>query len=488
MVAAKGRPGFEAPLLTAAAAPSLTSRQRELAILLARGRSNRQIATDLGLSPGTVANYVRKLLGALGLRSRAQVAAWAVEHGLTGAHDRPLSLLEQLMAIQTPDLDAALTTATDLVVEAFGADKADAFLLDPTAETLVAVGASHTPLARRQRAIGMDRLPLANGGRAVEVFHTRTPRLNGHVDEDPLELTGIKDGLGVRSSMDTPLEVGGHVRGVLSVVSQTADRFTERDLRLLESVTRWVGLIAHRAELVGQLTQSATQRGRREGAEELLAVLAHDMRNHLAPIQGRIHLLRNTARQDKRETDLRQIDQLEANVGRLHRLLSDLLDASRLEHGLFALNVGAVDLVRLARARIGDLEPLDATIELQAPDELWLSEADPERLAQAIDNLLTNAIQHAAPGTPVVLEIDSQQRDACQWAVLSVTNVGPPIPGEVLPRLFERFEPGPGSRGVGLGLYIARGIAWAHGGTLAVTCTPSGTTFRLSLPAQHDQA
>ena len=467
-------------------APALTLRQRELAVLLASGRSNRQIATELGLSPGTVANYVRRLLGALGLRSRAQVAAWAVEHGLTGAQDRLLSLLEQLMAIQTPDLEAAMAAAADLVVEAFGADKADAFILDPTAETLVAVGASHTPLARKQRAIGMDRLPLANGGRTVEVFQTRTPRLDGRVEEDAGELAGVKDGLGVRSAMDTPLEVGGHVRGVLSVVAQTPDLFTQRDLRLLECVTRWVGLIAHRAELVGQLTESATERGRREGAEELLAVLAHDMRNHLTPMQGRIDLLRMSARRDAREADVRQIDQLEANVRRLQCLLADLLDTSRLEHGLFALNVSAVDLVALARATLTDLERLDATIELQAPDELWLSEADPQRLRQAIENLLTNAIQHAAPGTPVVLEIETQQRDACQWAVLSVTNVGSPIPGELLPRLFERFAPGPGSRGLGLGLYIARGIACAHRGTLEVASTTGlGTTFRLSLPVQR---
>jgi signal transduction histidine kinase len=70
--------------------------------------------------------------------------------------------------------------------------------------------------------------------------------------------------------------------------------------------------------------------------------------------------------------------------------------------------------------------------------------------------------------------------------VLSVTNVGPPIPGEVLPRLFERFAPGPGSRGLGLGLYIARGVAIAHGGSLeASSATGVGTTFRLSLPADR---
>jgi signal transduction histidine kinase len=483
MAVGEGRPGFEAPSAPGEGTSALTSRQRELAVLLASGRSNRQIATQLGLSTGTVANYVRRLLTTLGLRSRAQVAAWAVQHDLTGAHDRLLTVLEQLMAIQTPDLEAALAAAADLVVEAFGADKADAFLLDPTADTLVAVGASHTPLGRKQRAIGMNRLPLANGGRNVEVFQTRTPYLDGRVDEDAGELAGIKDGLGVRSSMATPLEVGGHVRGVLSVVSVTADFFTDRDLRVLESVTRWVGLIAHRAELVGQLTESATQRGRREGAEELLAVLAHDMRNHLAPIQGRIHLLRNSARRDEREADLRQISQLEANVRRLQRLLTDLLDTTRLEHGLFTLNVRAVDLVALARTTLADLERLDATVELTAPDELWLNEADPERLRQAIENLLTNAIQHAAPGTSVALEIDTDQGEACQCAVLSVTNVGPPIPGEMLPRLFERFAPGPGSRGIGLGLYIARGIAAAHGGTVEVTSTSGvGTTFRLSLP------
>jgi signal transduction histidine kinase len=455
-------------------------------VSLASGRSNRQLAAELGLSPGTVANYVRRLLEILGVTSRAQVAAWAVEHGLTGAQDRLLSLLEQLLAIESPDLQTALDAAADLIVDTLHADKVDAFLLDPSAETLVAVGASHTPLGRKQRSIGMDRLPLANGGRTVEVFQSGVPRLDGHVERDSSELAGVKDALGVRSAMCTPLAIGGQVRGVLSAVSQTPEFFGERDLRLLESVSRWVGLVAHRAELVAQLTESAVARGRREGAEELLAVLAHDMRNHLTPMQGRIEMLRQSARRDQRSSDLRQIQHLESSIGRLRRLLDDLLDTTRLEHGLFSLNLGPVDLVALARTTIDNVERLDASIEVKGSEELWLAQADPERLRQVVENLLTNAIQHAAPNTPVLVEIEPEQRAGCPWAVLSVTNLGPPIPREILPRLFERFAPGPGSSGLGLGLYIARGIAAAHGGSLeADGASGVGTTLRLSLPAER---
>lgn len=464
----------------------LTERQRELARLLAGGKTNRQIAAELGLSQGTVANYVRRLLRGLGLSSRGQVAVWAVEHGLTGTQDRLLSLLERLLAIESPDLHTALAAAADLIAETLQADKVDAFLLEPSAETLVAVGVSHTPMARKQKAIGMDRLALANGGRVVEVFRTGVAFHDGRAELDPAELPGVKDALGVRSVINTPLEIGGQRRGVLSVVTASPDHFTERDVRLLESVSRWTGLIAHRAELVTQLTDTAAQRGRRQGAEELIAVLAHDMRNHLTPMQGRIDLLRHSARRDEREADLRHIDLLESSVVRLHRLLADLLDTSRLEHGLFSLSVRSVDLVALAREAASTLERLEASIDLHVPDELWLTAADPDRLRQAIENLLTNGIQHAAAGTAVLLEINSEQRDTATWAVLAVTNIGPAIPGEMMSRLFERFSTGPGSTGLGLGLYLARGIAAAHGGTLeANTASGLGATFRLALPVER---
>jgi signal transduction histidine kinase len=117
------------------------------------------------------------------------------------------------------------------------------------------------------------------------------------------------------------------------------------------------------------------------------------------------------------------------------------------------------------------------------PDELRV-EADPDRLKQALENLIANALRHSPKGVPVDVELAGERRDDGAWAVVSVKDEGPGIATELMPRLFTRFASGPDSTGLGLGLYLARSIAEAHGGALTVTSSPGqGTTFQLALPA-----
>jgi two-component system OmpR family sensor kinase len=224
--------------------------------------------------------------------------------------DRFLAILEQLLAIRSTELDDALDQAADLVAQALGADKVDAFLYDPTSESLVAGGTSRTPMGRRQHEIGMHRLPLANGGRTVEIFQTGTPRPTGRADDDPGELRGITEGLGIRSMTCARLGVDGEPRGVLSVSSATPDLWTDDDLRFVQAAARWVGLVAARAELSQRLADHAAQQGRRTAADELIAILAHHLRNHLSPLRGRLQLLRKAIVQDSQATALRQLDEL----------------------------------------------------------------------------------------------------------------------------------------------------------------------------------
>ena len=143
--------------------------------------------------------------------------------------DRFLSTLERLLGLRSAELDEALDQSADLVTQALGADKVDAFLYDPSSASLVARGTSRTPMGHKQHAIRMDRLPLANGGRTVEVFQTGKPRLTGRADLDPGELRGITEGLGICSMMCTPLGGDNDRRGILSVASSTADLWNEED-------------------------------------------------------------------------------------------------------------------------------------------------------------------------------------------------------------------------------------------------------------------
>jgi DNA-binding CsgD family transcriptional regulator len=178
--------------------------------------------------------------------------------------DRRRATLERLLALEAVNLDSALNDAAQIVAEALGADKVDAFVCEPATETLVARGTSDTPMGRRQHALGLHRLPLADGGRAARVYRSGEDHVDGHVDEDPVELEGIKTGLGVRSAVLTPLEVNGERRGVLSAVSAAPERFSEDDVSFVRAVARWLALVMHRADLVQELVGYAELRGRRQ--------------------------------------------------------------------------------------------------------------------------------------------------------------------------------------------------------------------------------
>jgi two-component system, OmpR family, sensor kinase len=126
-------------------------------------------------------------------------------------------------------------------------------------------------------------------------------------------------------------------------------------------------------------------------------------------------------------------------------------------------------------------------IHVQAPDELIIT-ADLDRLQQVVENLLSNATTHADPDTPVQVVITQEQRTDGPWAIVTISNRGPAMPPEQLTSLFELFAKGAHSQGLGLGLYLAQGIAHAHQGTLTVRTEAAKTThFTLSLPLQVTQ-
>jgi two-component system, OmpR family, sensor kinase len=392
-----------------------------------------------------------------------------------------LATLERLLSIQATGLKSALEEVAQLLVETFAADKIDALIYDAAIDTLVALGTSDTPMGRRQRALGLDRVPVALGGCTVQVFRSGVPFRSGRVDQEPEELPALAEALGIRSEMLVPLVVAGERRGVLHVSSAEPDFFTEDDLRLLEAVARWVGEVAHRGELVERIAAEAAEHGRRLAADELIAALAHDVGNLLAPLRMRIDLLRRRARRENRQRDLDDADQAAWALERVQRLISDLLDVGRLEGGMFALETAPIDLSSLVRETASAFETPRIEIRVRAPDELTvLSDAD--RLRQVIENLLSNAVRYSPDGTTVTVDVVPPREHEGPVAV-EVVDQGPGIPPELMSRVFERFAHDGSSGGLGLGLYLASRIAAAHGGSLTVTSPPgAGARFRLELP------
>jgi hypothetical protein len=218
----------------------------------------------------------------------------------------------------------------------------------------------------------------------------------------------------------------------------------------------------------------------------LIGVLAHDLRSPLSTVRmSAEYLLRSDRLAD---ADLRAAARIASSSTRMAGYVSDLLDFTHtlLGAGLTVVR-SPVDLTTLCQNVVDELRAAHpaATVKLEVHDNPrghW----DGARLSQMLINLITNAIIHGAPDQPVAVLI-SAAGDAFE---IAVHNEGEPIAPEQLPTLFQPLlrsgsvqQRRPGSSGMGLGLYIAREIAVAHGGTIEVMSdADTGTTFTVRLP------
>lgn len=390
--------------------------------------------------------------------------------------------LHRLLQIEAVDVRGALNQASDIMAEALGADKIDAFMYEAESASLVALGTSNTPMGRLEHQVGLDRVPVANRGRMVEVYESGIPFYTGHADQDPEVLRGIVHTLGVRSISSVPLFVDDKVRGVLSAQSAKPDHFKQEEREFLEAAARWIGLVARRAELVEHVTQAAAEEARRLAGEELVTLLAHDLGNYLTPLKGRLDVIQRRARREERTRDLTDVSEASRAVNRIQRLVSELLDVSRLDQGVFSLATRPVDLVPIVSEVAAAMQGERANIDIRAPEELVV-QVDPSRMMQVLENLLGNAIQHSPDDLPIEIRVGLEDQEDGQRAFIMIRDEGPGIPAELLPAVFNRFAAGPRSSGLGLGLYLARGIVEAHGGTITVESNPgSGTSFCITLP------
>jgi PAS domain S-box-containing protein len=221
----------------------------------------------------------------------------------------------------------------------------------------------------------------------------------------------------------------------------------------------------------------------REAADQaqFLAVTAHELRTPVSVLSGSATLLaRHWAQMT--EADRTELSQsMNTSADRLLRLLSDLLTASRLESNAIHLDMQAIDVSQLLTRTVAAARAAtpDADIRLAGVSDLQVL-GEPDRLAQAIDNLLGNALRHGVP--PVVVRAD-RRGDRVD---ITVSDGGEGVAVGLQERLFERFATGTHRGGTGLGLFIVRELARAHGGDAWYAPDADGhSTFVLSLPAHH---
>jgi two-component system OmpR family sensor kinase len=212
-------------------------------------------------------------------------------------------------------------------------------------------------------------------------------------------------------------------------------------------------------------------------------VLAHDLRNRMAPVSLRLYALRRRAEASGRQDELEDLQLALKGLAGLGNLVTDLLDVARIDAGLFQVQPEPLDLVALVRDTAGSMSTARHAIQVRSREDISVV-ADPSGLRRCIENLLSNAVRYSPDEAPVTVLLSRQRRESGEWASVEVMDEGPGVPPEVLPRIFERF--GKAERadgGLGLGLYVTRSIIAMHGGELTVDSPPGrGARFCALLP------
>ena len=221
----------------------------------------------------------------------------------------------------------------------------------------------------------------------------------------------------------------------------------------------------------------------RQFEQRILAIVSHDIRNPLGTIQNAAQILQLTSGPDD------NVNKHAATVmraaKRIQHMVADLLDLSRERQGAgIPIEPKPADLRAMCGQIVDEFGAVARGHKITFDCEVDGAGAwDEHRILQAISNLTSNAVQHGAPGSPVHMRLTGDERRVA----IEVRNRGT-IPDEVVPRIFEPFHPGreytKRGEGLGLGLFIARAIARAHGGGLEFDSSGDTTTFRLVLPRQ----
>ncbi len=244
--------------------------------------------------------------------------------------------------------------------------------------------------------------------------------------------------------------------------------------------------------------RGAEQRERLERSRaELVSTVAHELRSPLTSVKGFTATLLNKWGRFTDDQKRVMLETVNADADRVTRLITELLDVSRLESGRLELHRQLVDLPDRARkiiaGRVAAGDPEDRfRLEVRSGlPETWL---DADKIDQILSNLVENAVRHGAGIVTVVVEPAQLGRDAAgtpsrelsqpDAAAVLVRDQGEGISPDVAPRVFRQFWRGKRRGGTGLGLYIVKGLVEAHGGTIGVSRAPGGgAEFRFIVPA-----
>ncbi|MDQ2807784.1 MAG: GAF domain-containing sensor histidine kinase, partial [Chloroflexota bacterium] len=409
----------------------------------------------------------------------ADLATLAIETnrsvGREARRTRLIDLLRYVSGLDySQELHTVLTAVADRVAEVLQVEKVDVMLYDPERDALVSFGVSQTALGARQKELGLDILPCTTADLMIQVFRSGESALVGDAPSDPRVYPPLATELGLRSMLYSPLTVAGEPRGVLCCAGTQPDAFSADDLAVQDLIARRLSLALHHNELTSDLSRLEAERLARLERDDFIELLAHDLKNPLAAMKGYSQLAARRLQQGDTAYVARALGIIDAKSEQLRRLMDDILDVTRLAAGTFSIIHQEVDVAQLLHTEVEAAQTTTPThtLRLAVPDRCLVS-GDADRLAEVLQNLLTNAIRYSPAGGLIAIRLT--QADG--QAVIAICDQGSGIAPEDLPRIFERAYRGQGARlkgGRGLGLYISREIVRLHSGRIWAENRPAG--------------
>lgn len=374
------------------------------------------------------------------------------------------------------DLQGALLGLARVVIPRLG-DVAVIDLVQPDGSTVPVAQAGYSgPLGPIVKAWGQAVSPVLDAleGRSS----VRLSELAGRTLDE--RHGALVEHAGASSFLVTPLIAREQVIGTITYAFGPSRRHDEHDELLAEEVASHAALAIDNARLFEQAQHAV------RGRDALLAVVSHDLRNPISVISLALQILEDGHGLQRAQT----LERARRALKRMQHLIDDLLDVARVDAGTLQVNAAPVELSHV----------LDDAYELHRPlcnekNVLLVREygqalghvlADRDRVAQALGNLIGNAIKFTPSGGTIRLSA----KGLGPSVEISVSDTGSGISEEYLPHVFDRFwQKERDGRGVGLGLAIVKGIVDAHGGAVHVTSkVGAGTTFWFTLPRPLERA
>ncbi len=289
-----------------------------------------------------------------------------------------------------------------------------------------------------------------------------------------------------RDYLGLPMMVHGRCVGGLVFGRFGGPSYPPEHIRLAEFVAWHVGQLLENRRMARRIASLEAQRELARMQDEFISTISHELRTPLGMIKGYVTTLMREDTNWDSKTRLEFLEIVDEEADRLRELIDNLLDSSRLETGTLGMTLEPTKLSTIIRDSVSRTQAVypDMEVEIEIGDDIPVLQADPTRIAQVMDNLLSNANKYA-PGSHIA--VASDRRD--NVVEIGVQDGGPGIPPEHVPHLFERFyrvpEQTSNVRGTGLGLYICRKIIEAHSGEIGVESQEgSGTRIFFTLPVE----